>query len=188
MKTNKNDSKTDRRVAFTKTSIKDTLLEEIKSTPFEEIGIVGLCDKAQISRSAFYLHFANLSDVLEEIVMDAVDAHCEVINIILGEYVVCNCEPCKNPDSSKYVGLFSDKTASEMLMRYLVNNYKTEFVKNISEKHDLSKTDAEIIFYFQTMGIITAAMDMKSKSPKRWIKLGQMRDKIMQSGINGLKE
>ena len=50
MRDENKEAKVDRRVIFTKASIKDALLEEIKNHSFEEIGIVGLCEKAQISR------------------------------------------------------------------------------------------------------------------------------------------
>ena len=187
MRDEKKEAKVDRRVIFTKASIKDALLEEIKNHSFEEIGIVGLCEKAQISRSAFYLHFANIQDVLEEVVMDAIKVHCGITGIILGGKVDLDCETQGTGDQSKYVGLFSDKTAADMLIKHLVNNYKSEYVKKVSTEYGLSKGEAEFLFYFQTAGIISAATESDSSSVKRWNRLGQMRDKLLEAGVKGLK-
>lgn len=187
MRDEKKEAKVDRRVIFTKASIKDALLDEIKTNSFEDIGIVGLCEKAQISRSAFYLHFANIQDVLEEVVTDAIKAHCGIIGIILGGNVDLDCEMQETGDQIKYVGLFSDKTAADMLMKHLVNNYKNEYVKKVSAEYGLSKGDAEFLFYFQTAGIISAATESDSSSLKRWNRLGQLRDKMLNAGVKGLK-
>ncbi len=187
MKKDNSSIKVDKRVEFTKSSIKDTLLEEIKNVPFEDIGIVGLCDKAQISRSAFYLHFANLSDVLKEVVMDAVSAHCGIIKVILGDNVSLETCNTKTVQSGKYIGLFSDKTASDMLMKYLIENYKDEYTKNVMKEYGLSKTESEVLFYFQTAGIISAASEISCKSLKRWNKLGKFRDGLFEKGIKGVK-
>ena len=188
MRDENKEAKVDRRVIFTKASIKDALLDEIKTKSFEDIGIVGLCEKAQISRSAFYLHFANLPDVLEEVVTDAIKAHCGITGIILGGKVDLDCETSGIGEQSKYVGLFSDKTAADMLMKHLVKNYKNEYIENVSAEYGLSKGDAEFLFYFQTAGIISAATEGDSSSVKRWNGLGQLRDRLLQTGVKGLKE
>ena len=190
MKNKKNEIKTDRRVAFTKSAIRDTLIEEIKQVPFEEIGIVSLCEKAQISRSAFYLHFGNLYEVLEEVVMDAVETNPALVNVILGDYVTSRLEFANENEcyksAAKYVGILKDKTASNILCEYLIKNYKAEYIKNVSDRHGISQADAEFIFYFQTIGLIAAANEVKSKSTKRWLKLGDLRDKLMEQGLKGL--
>jgi AcrR family transcriptional regulator len=44
--------------------IEKALLKIMKTTPFEEISVLRVCKEADISRTAFYHHFASLDDVL----------------------------------------------------------------------------------------------------------------------------
>lgn len=60
-------SKNDRRVRYTKQTIKNTLLELLQNTPFEEITVKALCQKAEINRATFYSHYDSLIALMEEV-------------------------------------------------------------------------------------------------------------------------
>lgn len=53
--------KNDRRVRYTKKVIKESLLELLKTTPFEQITVKALCQKAEINRATFYTHYETYS-------------------------------------------------------------------------------------------------------------------------------
>lgn len=59
--------KNDRRVRYTKQVIKESLFELLKTTPFEQITVKALCQKAEINRATFYTHYETLSALMEEI-------------------------------------------------------------------------------------------------------------------------
>lgn len=63
--------KTDRRTIYTINVIKDAFLELIDKEPYSKINVAKLCRKAEITRSTFYLHFDNLTDVLNVVLDDA---------------------------------------------------------------------------------------------------------------------
>jgi len=62
---------TDRRTIYTINIIKDSFLELIEQQPYMQITVAQLCRTAEITRSTFYLHFDNLTDVLNSVLDDA---------------------------------------------------------------------------------------------------------------------
>lgn len=61
--------KTDRRTVMTKGMIQDALLELLQNTPYEKITVTALCKQSEITRATFYLHYNNIDDVLEELLV-----------------------------------------------------------------------------------------------------------------------
>lgn len=57
----------DRRIRYTKQTIKDSLFELMKETPVERITVKELCAAADINRATFYAHYDTLTALLEEI-------------------------------------------------------------------------------------------------------------------------
>ena len=67
-------NKNDRRYAYTHGVIKDAMLELLHETSFIEITVSALCRQAQVGRATFYTHYNNLTEVIEELVEDAIKA------------------------------------------------------------------------------------------------------------------
>lgn len=63
-------NKNDLRVIKTKKVIHTALLELLKVKPISKVKVTELCKAAQISRGAFYLHYEEMNDVLDEIFHD----------------------------------------------------------------------------------------------------------------------
>lgn len=49
---------TDRRVARTHTALREALIELILERGWDEIGVQDICDRANVGRSTFYMHFS----------------------------------------------------------------------------------------------------------------------------------
>ena len=75
--------KTDRRTLYTKNVIKDALLEALEDKNFEQITVTDVCRRAEITRATYYLHYQSLTEVLDELLGDALQ---------MAE------EDCENPD------------------------------------------------------------------------------------------
>ena len=54
--------KTDRRTRYTCQTIKDILLEELKTKPYSKITVTEICKKAEMNRGTFYLHYYDIDD------------------------------------------------------------------------------------------------------------------------------
>ena len=61
------ETKTDRRVLYTKMFLKESLLELMKEKPVDKITPTELCRRAGINRNTFYTHYYTPRDVLAEI-------------------------------------------------------------------------------------------------------------------------
>jgi len=59
--------KPDRCTTYTINTIKDVLLELLKKETFDKITVSNICRQAKITRTTFYLHFSNITDVLDEL-------------------------------------------------------------------------------------------------------------------------
>ena len=57
----------DKRIVKTRKAIRRALIELAEEKPIEKITVKELCDRAEISKPAFYSHYGNLYDVVEEI-------------------------------------------------------------------------------------------------------------------------
>ena len=68
---NKKTRKTDRRTIYTKNVIKDALLKLMEKKQFDQITVAALCRQAEITRATFYIHYDNLTVVLNELLEDA---------------------------------------------------------------------------------------------------------------------
>lgn len=61
-------NKSDRRTLYTKNSIHDAYMDLIKEKPSDKISITELCQRADINRGTFYLHYNTVEDVSGEII------------------------------------------------------------------------------------------------------------------------
>ncbi len=66
----KPETKTDRRVLYTKMFLKESLLELMKEKPVDKITPTELCRHANINRNTFYTHYYSVRDVLEELELE----------------------------------------------------------------------------------------------------------------------
>lgn len=63
--------KTDRRTVYTCNVVKDALLELLEQTTFEKVTVAAVCKQAEVTRATFYIHYDNLTAVLDEVLDDA---------------------------------------------------------------------------------------------------------------------
>lgn len=56
-----------RRVKLTKRILKETLISELKNQTWSQITVKSLCEKADLNRSTFYAHYADVYELFDEI-------------------------------------------------------------------------------------------------------------------------
>jgi len=59
--------KTDRRVKYTQKVLKESLLEILKERPIERVTVKEICDRADINRSTFYVHYGSPQELFNSI-------------------------------------------------------------------------------------------------------------------------
>lgn len=60
----------DRRIRKTQTAITRATVDLLRTTPINKLSIKEICAKADVSRSTFYLHYYDASDVIEQLYGD----------------------------------------------------------------------------------------------------------------------
>ncbi len=74
----------------------EALIALLEEKPFSYITVKEICEKAQVNRSTFYLHYENMADLLEEAARYLVDefrAHFSVEDsVIAGRFAGCSPE------------------------------------------------------------------------------------------------
>lgn len=65
------EQKESRRVRMTKLLLKTALIELMQEKPFPQITIKELCERADLNRTTFYLHYSDQSGVLRDIEQEA---------------------------------------------------------------------------------------------------------------------
>ena len=130
---NKKQRKTDRRTTYTINTVKDAMLELLEKEPFDKITVASLCRQAEITRTTFYLHFSDITAVLDELLKDALqvaeNSSIQDKDNILPIYAKeKNIEKIKENDillpvcqrianSPKYRVLFLDETLSNYILK-----------------------------------------------------------------------
>ena len=75
------------------------LLSLLEKKPFEYITIREICEKAEVNRSTFYLHYENTSDLLKETTTYVLDNFTSYFSVdaesIVAQFANCNLEDLK---------------------------------------------------------------------------------------------
>lgn len=194
---NKKRKKTDRRVIYTKITIKESLLEEMKIKSFADVGITHVCKRADISRSTFYLHYGNLIDVLEEIIDEALKngpPFYEHVMRVLGGCEECSKDYEDNPICMairrdwKFRLLFSDTTAAGIVTERIYMLYKDNYIDDLVRRIGIDEKQAEAVFHFQINGCIAAAMHMHCNDLGEWLVYRKTIDTLLGGGLKELQK
>ena len=75
------------------------LLSLLEKKPFEYITISEICEKAEVNRSTFYLHYENTGDLLKEAIAYVLDNFTSYFSVdaesIVAQFANCNLEDLK---------------------------------------------------------------------------------------------
>ena len=180
---------TDKRILYTKMALKQALLKSLKEIPYEKTGIVSLCETAQISRSAFYLHYNGIDDLMEEIINEAIETKPGIVKFILGDYGTGDISISSDEkdhglyeiDDENYNVLVHGWKARNMIMDKITADYKDKCVSDIVKEKGLSEEEAEIMFIYRLSGMLSAADRLGGDSFKQIEKIIKISDKILEN-------
>lgn len=156
----------DTRVRFTKAILKQSLLSILEEKPIGKVTIKELCERAQINRGTFYLHYNEPNDVLKEIENEFIEENMQFFK----PYI-------KNPSRKDCLsGLFSCLMKNADLCSVLMGPHGApQFFERIqsmfreailddwqNEFPDYSRQDLEFVYEF----ILPGAMRLTLKWAK----------------------
>lgn len=154
--------KLDRRTRYTVQVIKDAFLELIQQQPYPKVNVSKLCRQAEITRSTFYLHFDNLTDVLNSVLEDALlftenqtvpsalETPISIDTLKKNESLLPACQ--RIADASKYHQLLMDDSLSDYIIGRIIAHERCKIVPSIKKRTGLSEAEAETLFIYAIHG------------------------------------
>ncbi len=198
----KKERKTDRRTLYTINTIKDALLELKKDLPYDKISVKQLCEKAEISRATFYLHYDSIDDVLDEVLDDALlfsegatGNAIDLIDIIQSgriqsiqenEAILPACQ--RIADSDRYHDLFMDQSLSEYIIMRIFNHEKATVIPALVKKTGLDEATAEMIFRFMLHGSFYVNKSLNWEKNERWYEFQKTLSAFLDAGLRTISK
>ena len=205
IKLKKDMNKNDRRYTYTHNVIKDAMLELLEETGFNEMTVSGLCRQAQVGRATFYTHFDNLTEVVEELVDDAIkatdrsiagssiDGLREVARYLSTDQGLKDLESkllmlpiCQRvADNPKYNVLFKDPALSDYILSMI---YRQERDYQINElmKYGVSDKEADMLFIYMLTGAFAVNKALGWKKDKEWVRVQRIILNFVTGGMDAV--
>ena len=198
--------KTDRRTLYTRNVIKDALLEALSEKSFEQITVTDVCRRAEITRATYYLHYQSLTEVLDELLVDALqtaedgtvnpDADAEQIAALLtsdgtksfkeNESLLPVCH--RVAQLPKYQAIFRDETISGYVVNQIYQWQRPRLIPSFMKEMGLTKKEAEMLALFVINGTYSVNKTLNWKKDETWYQVHSMLLKFTAGGYSRLKQ
>lgn len=173
------------RSRYTKEAIKAALLEMMRRQDFQRISVTQLCQKTNISRSTFYLHFYDTYDVLDSIIVDVLDNTSGIIDhVLLPGCSGCSMSLCHQfQKQPKYRPLIFDKFAFQRILEKISQEHRSAFTSYIVKNSRLTQEQADALFFFQINGCLVTNRMMLESQDENWPEIQQVIDQYIKGGL-----
>ena len=190
MTCDKKERKTDRRTIYTENVIKDSLLELLQDTSFEKLTVTAVCKQAEITRATFYLHFDDLTAVLDSTLEDALSLTMhgtdnpnqdmiQLMGLFSDAPNAATAKPhetllpaCQRvADLPKYHVLFLDESLSDYIIKKMYLTEKDKMIPMLMKQCHLSRKEADKVFLFVIYGAYHVNKSMHWEKSDEWYQL-----------------
>lgn len=185
------EKKTDRRTLYTRMVIKDALLELLKEKSFSAITVTDICRLAEINRGTLYLHYKNISEILDELFDDALE-NIDGVYASVTQEEVRDCS-CGYPlclflrKSVKYQPLFFSSELRAAAIELMVKRNEEEFIGALRRQTGQSDEALRALLSFQLNGCFSVCQNMINLPDDQWETIRTMIDKSLKQGYEALK-
>ena len=197
----------DKRTQITKEAVKEGMLELLRSQDFNSNTVAGLCRAAGVGRATFYTHYTGLTDVLDELADDAIDAtnrsKAEGLSgvIMLADKMRNTTDPealapfmellpvCQRvADNPKYRVLFTDPFVSDYIIMNIYRREREYMQPFITNKYNVTAEEADKVFLFAIMGAYAVNRSMGWKKDEAWYNVQKVLLTFLEGGYDALKK
>ena len=185
------EKKADRRTLYTRMVIKDALLELLKEKAISVITVTDICRVAEINRGTLYLHYKNISEILDELFDDALK-NIDGVYASVTQEEVRDCS-CGYPlclflrKSVKYQPLFFSGELRDTAIERLVKRDEEEFIGSLRRKTRQSDEALRALLSFQLNGCFSVCQQMIDLPDDQWEMIRSIIDKSLKRGYEALK-
>ena len=187
----KSETKTDRRVLYTKMFLKESLLELMKEKPIDKITPTELCRHANINRNTFYAHYYTTRDLLVEIeeefssqIIESLGDTLPIVNTLDLLENVCQIVY----EKKEFCKVLLSSNGDAAFLQNVILRGRDQIIKNWEAMGlHLSDEKTEIVFSFIINGSVAimrtwAAGDMRV--PPR--EIADLINRLTHNGISGV--
>lgn len=190
--------KTDRRTLYTLQIIKDTFLKLINQKNYAKITVAELCREADITRSTFYLHYNTITDVLNNVLDDALQLSKNTVSTFSpdnnfsfdylkkNESMIPACQ--RIGDSDKYQKLLMDPDLSEYIIGRIMTHERKHVIPSIMKETGLTQEDAETLFLYIIHGSFAVNRAHHFIKDEKWSHDVQLLNKFTKAGYKSIKK
>ena len=202
---NKKTRKTDRGTIYTKNVIKDALLKLMEKKQFDQITVAALCRQAEITRATFYIHYDNLTVVLNELLEDALQTTehessnlnsnmLKMLDFITSQRNLTTLEQydtllpiCQRiANQPKYRVLFLDESLSAYIIKKIYVTERDKIVPLLINQCHLSRKEADKLYLFVIYGAYEVNKSMHWEKNKEWYQLQGSLIRFILGGLDAL--
>ncbi|MCI2031496.1 TetR/AcrR family transcriptional regulator [Limosilactobacillus sp.] len=190
--------KIDRRTQYTINIVKEAFLELINNHPYSQITVTQLCRQAEITRSTFYLHFNNLTDVLNVVLDDALMisknsagslpniSELSVDCLKQNESLLPTCQ--RIASATKYRALLMDPDLSEYIIGRIANHERDKMIPLIQQRTGLGSQDAETLFSYTLHGSFAINKRHHFIKDDEWYHEVELLNRFINAGYQSFKK
>lgn len=185
----------DRRTRYTINIIKESFLKLTAQLPYNKITITQICKEADLTRSTFYLHFNSLTQLLNDVIDDALYLSSEANSLDLkssANYLQDNgsllpvCQRIGN--SPKYQQLLMDPDLSEYIIGRVMQHEQQYVIPSIIKKTGLDQEAAKSLFSYVIHGSFAVNRAHHFVKSDAWKRDMQMLNSFTEAGYERLKK
>ncbi len=168
--------KTDRRTLYTRMVLKEAFLELLAEKEYGALTVSALCERADVTRATFYLHYAHLGEVLDETLEEALGLADE------GAEPLCQ----RAASDTKYRPLFLDEGLTHEVARRLYEAERERRTAQLCESCGLRQSEAETLFRFLLYGNFAVNKSLNWETGVEWKKAQNLLRRFIDGGIKSM--
>lgn len=157
----------DSRYRKTETSLRDALLQLLKTKPIDQITTTELCEAADVSRNTFYAHYSAPSLLLESIENEFIAIVLEIVNstVQVADYRALLQRVCEAMMQQKELTalLLSENGNRNYLSRF-ISTMHSRVIDLWEQSSRLNRQDLELLYDYSTFGV--------ERCIRRWTETG----------------
>lgn len=157
----------DSRYQKTETSLRDALLQLLKTKPIDQITTTELCNAADVSRNTFYAHYSAPILLLESIEDEFIAVVLEIVNstVQIADYKTLLRLVCEAMIQQKELtALLLSENGSRNYLSRLISTMHTRVIDLWEQSSRLNRQDLELLYDYSTFGV--------ERCIRRWTETG----------------
>ena len=171
----------DRRTAYTKRVVREALFELLdEKGSFSAVSVTDLCQRADVNRSTFYLHYEDKFALLREIVSEALASDPTAAG-------VAEVPPCQRLPADGHVQrLFRDASLAPIIAACVLDANRDTAIPQLMERCGVDEEEALCLFTFMVNGSMAVNQALGWKDGELWEKTRACIAEFSNGGFNAL--